>query len=110
MFGCLFSRLIRRSEPLVRQFTVASGAGKTVVTRAAVIFPSAAAGLFAATNDESIRVAYTAAIVPVRILRDARFVLSTFVGMFSPFTVAVIEGAKGPEMTTLMDERYYSIT
>ena len=80
MLKSIISHIGRHELPLLRQWGSVGSTG-TTLRRAALIFPSAAAGLYATTQDEASQMAYKVAIVPIRILRDAKFVFVTYLGM-----------------------------
>jgi len=65
-----------------RHFSAAAAgvAGANVARRAAVLFPSAALGVYAAVGDEPRRVAFTLSVLPARLARDVVAAIKTVAG------------------------------
>ena len=85
MFRSLIVTVARKGrQQAQRHFSAAAAgaAGAVVARRAAVFFPSAALGVYAAVGDEPRRVAFTVSVLPARLARDALAAISTVAGEF----------------------------
>ena len=83
MFRSVIIAAARRGrQQSARGFSAAAAAaaGGMVARRAAVLFPSAALGWYAVTDEEPMRVLYTMSVLPVRLGRDVVCATSIFAG------------------------------
>jgi TRAP-type C4-dicarboxylate transport system permease large subunit len=92
MFRSLIVNVAREGrQQAQRHFSAAAAAGTAAVVarRAAVLFPSAALGVYAAIGDEPRRVAFTASVLPARLARDAVAAIKTVVGELNDSLVCI---------------------
>lgn len=80
MFRTLIFAASREGRQQARRHFSATAAGAAVARRAAVLFPSAALGVYAAVGEEPRRVAFTVSVLPVRLARDAWCGMATVAG------------------------------
>ncbi|KAG7671384.1 hypothetical protein KSW81_003522 [Nannochloris sp. 'desiccata'] len=106
MFRSLIVTVAREGrQQAQRHFSAAAAgvAGATVARRAAVLFPSAALGVYAAVGDEPRRVAFTVSVLPARLARDAVAAIKTVVDY--QYSLHGLEGESLEEAKTQCHQR-----